>query len=102
MADRITAGMLEQLCRVVNSHTDLGPNPLLWTRDDAGNNVATVGAFYIDGAYGGVSLVQIMNEDGGVRDVLGSGHVTKRELYDRIQAYLRGVDDARRMRLGDA
>ena len=43
---------------------------------------------FVSGAYCGVSLHQTMNEGGGVRDVFSCGHVTKRDLYNRMHAYL--------------
>ena len=55
---------------------------------------AQVGNFHISGAYGGYSLHQITNR-GGERDVLRTGHVPARELYNRMTAYIRGIDDER-------
>jgi hypothetical protein len=37
----------------------------------------------------------MVNEGGGIRTPLVSGHVTKRELYNAMQAYIRGLDDVR-------
>jgi len=56
--------------------------------------VSNVGTYYLMGAYGGTKLVQITNYGGGVRDVLGTGYVSKRELYRAISAYLDGIDAA--------
>ena len=57
-------------------------------------SVANIGTYYLEGAYGGHKLVQIVNHGGGVRDVLGTGYVSKRELYRAIGAYLDGMDAA--------
>ncbi len=56
--------------------------------------VGNVGTYYLMGAYGGHKLVQITNYGGGVRDVLGTGYASKRELYRAISAYLDGIDAA--------
>ena len=56
--------------------------------------VGNVGTYYLMGAYGGHKLVQITNYGGGVRDVLGTGYASKRELHRAISAYLDGIDDA--------
>ena len=56
--------------------------------------VGNVGTYHLMGAYGGHKLVQITNYGGGVRDVLGTGYVSKRELYRAISAYLDGIDAA--------
>jgi hypothetical protein len=57
-------------------------------------NVATIGYYVVDHAYGGVELQRIMNEGGGVDDVLRSGHTTKRSLYDQMHAFLTGIEVA--------
>lgn len=54
-------------------------------------SVSSIGRFYIDRAYGGVALFRVMNEAGGVDDVFRSGHVSKRDLYYRMQAYIDGL-----------
>ena len=49
---------------------------------------STIGAYCLSFAYGGVSLHRYVNERGGVTDVFRSGHVPKRDLYNRIHAYI--------------
>jgi hypothetical protein len=56
--------------------------------------VGNVGTYHLMGAYGGHKLVQITSHGGGVRDVLGTGYVSKRELYRAVSAYLDGIDAA--------
>lgn len=58
-----------------------------------GKHVAQVGNYHLSFAYGGVNLCQMVNEGGGCRNVFSCGHVTKRDLYDRMQAYLSGIAD---------
>jgi len=89
--DRITdkhlAGMISRLNRITN-------NPLEYsTRDDAGRFTCNVGHFHIDRAYGGNQLVQTVTDGGGIRNVLGSGHVPKRACYELLAAYIRGIED---------
>ena len=64
----------------------------LWERRENGDNVAMVGRYYVEGAYGGWKLVQVLNAGGGVRDVLSAGYTTKRELYHLVHAYRMGVE----------
>lgn len=54
-------------------------------------SVANIGTYYLEGAYGGHKLVQIVNYGGGVRDVFRNGYGTKRETYRLIAAYLDGM-----------
>lgn len=102
MADRITNRDLEQLVRVINRRVNGVNHESLWWRNDAGELVAYVGDFYIDGAYGGVALYRVVTAGGGVSDVFNVGHVPKRDLYGRITAYLRGLEDADAARLDRA
>ena len=54
-------------------------------------HVANVGNYHLDGAYGGWQLSQMDNASCASRDVLSSGHVPKRELYNLIWAYIKGI-----------
>ena len=79
---RITQGMLEQTVKIINKRNGI-ENP----------NYGTVGAYRIDYAYGGVSLELITSEGGAVKDIFRCGHTTKRDLYNRITAYMEGMDN---------
>ena len=45
-------------------------------------------------AYGGVSLHVIC--DGGRRDVFHCGYTTRRDLYNRMESFIRGMDSVRK------
>ena len=51
---------------------------------------ANMGNYHLSGAYGGVSLCQ-MAKGGGTYDTLRCGHIPKRELAERIDAYIAGI-----------
>lgn len=84
---------LEAVCARIN-RTLNGKECQPWYRDDSGKLRATIGAFYIDGAYGGYALYRMVNPGGGVSDVFRVGHVPKRELRNLMFAYLEGIDAA--------
>ena len=88
---RITNKDLEAVVARINRATD-SPDTS-WTRTDAGMK-ANIGNYHISGAYGGVSLHRMVTDGGGITDVFSCGHITKRDLYDRMQAYLAGLSDA--------
>ena len=46
--------------------------------------------YLLSHAYGGVSLHR-RGDGGGITDVFGSGHITKRDLYGRISAFIDGL-----------
>lgn len=89
---RITRKDLEWAVNRLNRITGNQAEPY---RGEHGKWFANIGNFHISGAYGGVSLHQMMNDAGGVRDIFGQGHVPMRELYNLIHAYLRGIEFAR-------
>lgn len=86
--ERTTQKQLEFLCARINAAHQTPAQP--YERID-GSLVGQIGNYHLSGAYGGVSLHQIANESGGARDVFSCGHVTKRDLYNRMAAYLVGV-----------
>ena len=86
--ERTTQKQLELLCARINAAQQSPAQP--YERID-GSLVGQIGNYHLSGAYGGVSLHKTMTTGGGVRDVFGCGHVTKRELYNRMSAYLAGV-----------
>jgi hypothetical protein len=88
--DRIRQSDLEHYAGLINQATNSPMEP--WTRDDTGKLVANVGNYYISGAYGGVSLQRNVNLSGGCTDVFNCGHVPKRDLYNRMRAYLAGLE----------
>lgn len=53
--------------------------------------VAQIDCYHLSGAYGGYALHRMYNDGGGVSDVFG-GHLPKRELYERMHAFIRGIE----------
>ena len=92
MADRITIRHLRALAAHLNKLTGspteyFGEGPL-----PAGSRVINVGHFHISSAYGGYSLHRTVNTSGGVTQPFGYGHVPARQLYDQLQAFIRGIE----------
>lgn len=86
---RITDKHLDILVERINEVTK---NPATsWTKYKNGKIKANIGNYHISGAYGGVALHQMMNEGGGVDDIFNSGFMTKRDLYNRLRAFLEGL-----------
>ena len=83
--DRITQRYLDSLCERINT-AQKTPTASYARIDD--KLIGQVGNYHLSGAYGGVSLHQIVTESGGARDVFSCGHITKRDLYNRMRAYL--------------
>ena len=86
---RITEKDLQATCARINCTLD---KPLEPYTQAEGKFVANIGCYHLDHAYGGVALHQMVNDGGGVRDILG-GHLTKRDLYERMQAFIKGLEE---------
>ena len=51
-----------------------------------------VGRYCLDIANGGYKLVIIRTPEGATSDALGTGFVSKRELLDAINTFMRGIE----------
>ena len=87
---KISRSDLEAVVRRLNTVTGNSIDP--YTKDETGQFIANIGNYHLSGAYGGVALHRMATDGGGVSDVFGCGHVTKRDLYDRLHAYLNGIE----------
>jgi len=90
MSDRITVKNLRSMIDHLNKQTGNADTP--WTRKD-GRAFSNIGNYHLSETYGGFSLHQMVNKGGGVNDVFGCGYTTKRDLYNRIRAYMIGLEN---------
>ena len=87
---RITNKQLEILIEHINKQTN---SPLeTWGKDSNGNLKSNIGNYNLSGAYGGVKLERIVNESGAAEDVFSIGFTTKRDLYNHMHAFIRGLE----------
>jgi hypothetical protein len=91
MASRITNKDLQAACDRINCM--MGTPAVPYARNADGTHTAQIGCFHLSHAYGGACLHQITHASGGCRSVLGGGHVTKRDLYGQMHAYIAGLQD---------
>lgn len=82
--NRITESQLQAVVDRLNRVTGSPMAPYV-------DGKAQIGNYHLSHAYGGVCLHRMHNEGGGVSSPLSIGHVTKRELYGLIHAYLSGL-----------
>jgi hypothetical protein len=93
MANRITERDLEALAERINKAA--GTPVTSYTKGADGCFRANIGNYHIGHAYGGVCLMQMTtNEGGGCRCPIGSYHSPKRDLYERMQAFLSELEAA--------
>lgn len=90
---RITIKTLRAVCANLNRMTGSPMEP--YKRDADGKLTAQIGCYIIDCAYGGYQLARIMNECGGQTSPFGLGFGTARETYDKMRAYMAGLQDAK-------
>lgn len=89
MSDRITDKHLQALRNRINIITG---SPMEYMTTIDGKRTINVGHYHISGAYGGVCLHRTINESGGVTCPIGMGHVPKRDLYNRMVAFIAGLE----------
>jgi hypothetical protein len=87
MATRVTNAMLESAVKRLNELAGKPVEP--WTRKD-GKLRANIGNYNLYGAYGSTGLHQMTTEGGGVREIFGL--TTKRELLEKINAFMTGME----------
>ena len=90
---RITEKMLRSRIDYLNDIT--GNNPEPWGKDTNGRMKANIGNYHLSHAYGGVCLHQMSNEGGGVNNHLQGYHSPKRELFNRLCAFIDGIELAK-------
>lgn len=90
MHRRISRADLQAVVDRINRLTN---NPAEPYRGEHGRWTANVGNYHLSGAYGGHALHQMQCEGGSTRDVLRTGHVSARSLFDRMHAYADGIAD---------
>lgn len=88
--NKITEKQLKDLVTRINILTDSPLEP--WSKDTDGKLRADVRNYHLDWAYGGVALRRMDTVGGGISDVLGTGFSTKRELYNQLHAFIRGME----------
>lgn len=89
MKNTITIKFLEAQVERLNIITG---SPVATYIKSGGQYDAQVGNYHLSGAYGGYALHRVGNQSGGISDVFRCGHVSKRELSDRISAMICGIE----------
>ena len=89
MTDRISIKTLENMVARLNKMTN---SPETYSHRDETGFHAHIGHWTLSQAYGGVCVERVMNEDGGVTCPIWMGHVPKREAYNRLRAFMAGLE----------
>ena len=87
--ERVKQEDLGHLVRRINKAT--GSPAVAYTKTND-KYTANIGNYHLDYAYGGVQLIRMVNDGGGVENISTQGFGTKRQLYHWMQAFLVGVD----------
>ena len=95
---KITQKQLERLVDQLNQIAGENPNAYDMTKQPG--NRANVGTYVLNGAYGGWQLARINSGGGGQSQPLGGGFESKRATYEKIRAFIRGIEAAREHAFG--
>jgi hypothetical protein len=87
--ERIKERDLQSMVNLINNMTGSPSEP--YAKGDDGKYKPQAHCYHLSHAYGGVSLHRMASEGSGISDVFSSGHVPKRELFHRLQAFIDGL-----------
>lgn len=86
IADRHLQALCDRLNKLTNSPAKT------YALNESGKRCAHIGNFHIGSAYSGVQLQRIANDAGGITTPLGGGYGTKRALYEKMSAFIAGLE----------
>ena len=95
MSNRITQKDLEYQVETINRITNSPDKPYDMSREGSGR--ANIGHYHLSYAYGGVNLHRMVNDGGGITTPLGGGYWTKRELYQKLNAFIAGLSTCKEL-----
>ena len=95
---RTTTKHIESLIKQLNelTHKPIATNYFL-TTNEGRKLYWNIGNYHLISAYGGYDLAQVVNEGGGIHKPLYGGMVSKRELYNKLSAYINGVVEGKKI-----
>ena len=81
-------GIIHWINRLTKSPTET------YSKNEKGEWKPNAGNYHLSGSYGGKSLHRMSSTEGctGVSDVLRCGHIPKRELANRMYAFICGLE----------
>lgn len=85
---RITKKQLQARIETINSILN---RPLTPYSQTDGKLVANIGNFSLSQCYGGYCVHLMCNDGGGVSTPIWNGHIPARDAYERISAFIAGL-----------
>jgi hypothetical protein len=86
--NRITKKLLVARIETINSILGLPATP--YTLHEDGTRSVNQGVFILTQAYGGYGVGK-MSEEGGTWSAIWHGHITARDAYERLSAFIAGL-----------
>lgn len=87
--NRITKKQLQSRIETINSILNRPATP--YTKQADGKLIANIGNFSLSQCYGGFGVHLMTNESGGVSTPIWAGHITARDAYERLSAFIAGL-----------
>jgi hypothetical protein len=86
--NRITKKLLQARIDTINSILGLPATP--YTLQEDGTRTVNQGVFILTMAYGGYGVGK-MSEESGTWSVIWNGHITAKDAYERLSAFIAGL-----------
>jgi hypothetical protein len=90
--NRISKKLLQSRVETINSILGLPATP--YTLHEDGTRSVNQGVFILTQAYGGYGVGK-MSEEGGTWSAIWNGHITARDAYERLSAFIAGLTFAK-------
>lgn len=87
--NRITKKQLIARIETINSILNRPATP--YTKQADGKLIANIGNFSLSQAYGGYGVHLMVNDGGGVSTPIWYGHIPARDAYERLSAFISGL-----------
>ena len=91
MKNSITIANLEAVIKRINEATGAALTP--YTKGENGEITANAYNYHLSQSYGGYSLHRMASSGSGTSDVFSCGHVSKKELYSLMFAFIAGMEE---------
>lgn len=86
--NRITKKNLQARIETINSILNRPVTPYSQVE---GKLIANIGNFSLSQCYGGYCVHLMVNDGGGVSTPIWAGHITARDAYERLSAFISGL-----------
>ncbi len=88
-SNRVTRADVDRLCERINQATN---SPTEYGTTQRGKLTHNIGHFHCASGYGGLMFERTTSPLGGTVNIFGSGYIPTKDMYNRLQAFIKGLE----------